>query len=832
MNFLDHKQNDAKWQARWAKERVFSASDVDRSRPKSYILDMFPYPSGAGLHVGHPEGYTATDIVSRFRRMKGENVMHPMGWDAFGLPAENYAISNGVHPAKTTAAAIETFKRQIQAIGMSYDWEREINTTDPDYYKWTQWIFLRMFEQGLAYQANVPINWCPKDRTGLANEEVHNGKCERCGTPVERRDMRQWMLKITAYADRLLDDLDGLDWPESTLQMQRNWIGRSEGAEIDFATPAGPVRVFTTRPDTLFGATYMVLAPEHALVDKLATPVQKAVVDEYRRQARDKSDLDRTDLAKDKTGVATGAMAVNPATGKSIPIWIADYVLAGYGFGAIMAVPAHDSRDHEFAKKFGLPIIEVVKGGADVQAEAYEGEGVAVNSPAIEGLKTADAKKKIAAWLEEKKIGKAAVTYRLRDWVFSRQRYWGEPFPIVHCHGKCNGPVAVPDDQLPVRLPDVERYEPTGTGESPLATIKSFVETTCPRCGGKAERETNTMPNWAGSCWYYLRFIDPHNGKMLCDPDKAKYWLPVDLYVGGTEHAVLHLLYARFWHKFLYDLGVVKSKEPFQRLRHQGMVLAFSYQDERGAYHGYDEIDLSVEPAVLKDGGGALKSQIEKMSKSMKNVVNPDEVVAKYGADGLRLYEMFMGDFEASKPWDVRGIDGVARFLGKCWRLLDDWNKDKAPAADPNERLRHMTIKVVGERIDGFKFNTAISGLMEYMGALGKAATRQDLETLCLLLSPFAPHVAEEGWERLGKPPFACTQSWPTFDPALAVSQNVVVAVQINGKLRDTFEAARGTADAELQKTALSLEKIKKHMGDKAPRRVVVVKGALVNIVL
>ncbi len=830
MAAIDHKENDARWQKLWADADVFRASDDDRARPKAYILDMFPYPSGAGLHVGHPEGYTATDIVSRYRRMQGWNVLHPMGWDAFGLPAENYAIKTGVHPSKTTAEAIRTFKRQIQQIGLSYDWSREFATTDPAYFRWTQWIFLKLHERGLAYEANVPINWCPSCRTGLANEEVHNGACERCGTPVERRDMRQWMLRITAYADRLIDDLEAVDWPESTLAMQRNWIGRSLGAEIDFPTTAGALKVFTTRPDTICGATYMVLAPEHALVDALTTPAQHAEVDAYRQRARAKSDLERTDLAKDKSGVWTGGMATNPATGKEIPVWIADYVLAGYGTGAIMAVPAHDVRDHEFAKKFALPIIEVVKGGADVQVEAFAGEGPAVNSPVIEGLATSEAKKKIIEWLESKGLGKGAVNYRLRDWVFSRQRYWGEPIPIVHCK-KC-GAVPVPYDQLPVALPDVERYELSGTGESPLAAIRSWVETTCPTCGGPAERETNTMPNWAGSCWYYLRFIDPKNATEPFDKEKAAYWLPVDLYIGGSEHAVLHLLYARFWHKFLMDLGLVQTKEPFKKLRHQGMVLAFSYKDELGAHRGYDEIDFEKDPPVLRDSGKALTSQVEKMSKAKGNVVNPDDVIASYGADGLRLYEMFMGDFEAAKPWDVRGIEGVARFLGRAWRVVDDWEESKAPDGDPNQRLRHATIKVVGERIEAFKFNTAIAAMMEFTTACIKSATRADLETLTVLLSPMAPHTAEACWERLGHKPFVCTHTWPTFDPALTISDVVSVAVQVNGKLRGSFDIARGVSEDELKATALAIPNVAKHVEGKTPKRIIVVKGTLVNIVV
>ncbi|MDY7231677.1 leucine--tRNA ligase [Hyalangium rubrum] len=830
MSSFDSRTNDRKWQERWEQAGVFRAT-LHPNRPKAYILDMFPYPSGAGLHVGHPEGYTATDIIARWRRMQGWDVLHPMGWDAFGLPAENYAISTGVHPAKTTAAAIRTFKQQIQALGLSYDWERELSTTSPEYFRWTQWIFLKLHERGLAYQAMVPINWCPKDLTGLANEEVHNGKCERCGTPVERRDMRQWMLKITAYGDRLVDDLEGLDWPESTLAMQRNWIGRSVGAEIEFPTPAGPVRVFTTRPDTLFGATYLVLSPEHPLVPALTTPEQRASVEAYRQASRAKSDMERTDQTRVKTGVATGAMATHPATGQGIPIWIADYVLAGYGTGAIMAVPAHDERDHAFARTFGLPIVEVVRGGQDVQTEPFTGEGVAVNSPAVEGLPTHEAKEKMIAWIQERGVGKATTTYRLRDWVFSRQRYWGEPIPIIHCQRGC-GAVPVPEDQLPVTLPDVERYEPSGTGESPLAAMRHWVETTCPQCGGPAERETNTMPNWAGSCWYYLRFTDPRNAQAPFNRKAADAWLPVDLYVGGTEHAVLHLLYARFWHKFLFDLGLLSTREPFQKLRHQGMVLAYSYQDSQGRYRGYDEIDLSTEPPTLKEDGSSLASRIEKMSKSKKNVINPDEVVERYGADGLRLYEMFMGDFELSKPWDVRGIEGVSRFLGRVWRLVDEWAAAKAPSDDPHLRLRHATIQAVGERIELFKFNTAISSLMEYVGELVHGATRADLETLTLLLSPFAPHTAEAMWERLGHAPFACTQPWPTFDPALTVKESVTVAVQVNGKLRATFDVPRGTPDEALKARALELVPVQRHLEGKVPKRIIVVRGTLVNVVV
>jgi leucyl-tRNA synthetase len=808
---LDTKLNDARQQARWAEAGVFRAKD-DSPLPKAYILDMFPYPSGNGLHVGHPEGYTATDIISRTLRMRGFNVLHPMGWDAFGLPAENHAIKTGTHPAITTASAIDNFRRQIKSIGLSYDWEREVNTTDPGYYKWTQWIFLKMFEAGLAYKAHVAINWCPSCKTGLANEDVHEGRCKRCGAFVERRFMSQWMLRITTYAQRLLDDLDGLDWPESTLAMQRHWIGRSEGAEVDFPTTAGPIRVFTTRPDTIFGATYMVLSPEHELVAKLTTAAQAAEVEAYQARARSKSDIERTDLAKDKTGVWTGATATNPATGKEIPVWIADYVLAGYGTGAIMAVPAHDSRDHEFATKFGLPIVEVVAGGADVQKEVFEGEGTAVNSPPIDGLPTPEAKKRIIAWLADKGVGKGTVNFRLRDWVFSRQRYWGEPFPVVHCPK--DGVVAVPYDQLPVRLPEVEKYEPTGTGESPLVAVTSWVKTTCPTCKGPAERETDTMPSWAGSCWYYLRFMDPKNDAAPFSPELEQKWGPVDLYVGGTEHAVLHLLYARFWHKFLFDQGIVHTKEPFQKLRHQGMVLAFSFQDELGAYHGYDKINFEVDPPTLQDGR-KLTKQVEKMSKSRGNVINPDDVVERYGADGLRLYEMFMGDFEASKPWDVKGIEGVYRFLRNVWTLVDGWDESKAPAGDPHEQLRHATIQAVGERIDGFKFNTGISALMEYRNALLEGATRRDLETLVLLLSPFAPHTAEAAWERLGHTELVAIQPWPPFDPAKAIGDSVEIAVQVNGKARATIRVGRAAADVSVLELAVGELNVQKHVEGK-----------------
>jgi leucyl-tRNA synthetase len=824
---IDHKANDKKWQDRWAAANVFRAGS-DTTKPKIYILDMFPYPSGAGLHVGHPEGYTATDIVARARRMQGWNVLHPMGWDAFGLPAEQYAIKNKVHPSRTTQEAVTNFKRQIQAIGLSYDWDREIDTTSPSYFKWTQWLFLRLFERGLAYEAQVAINWCPKDRTVLANDEVKEGRCWRCQTTVERREMRQWMVKITAYAQRLLDDLAGLDWPESTVAMQRNWIGRSEGAEIDFPTPAGPLKVFTTRPDTLWGATYMVLAPEHPLVESLTSDAQRDAVEAYRAQARLKSDLDRTDLAKEKTGVWTGASAINPATHLPIPIWIADYVLAGYGTGAIMAVPGHDSRDHEFAVKLGLPIVRVVsdeKGGE----LPFVDEGVAVNSGPLDGLRTPEAKARAIAWVVDEKLGKGAITYRLRDWIFSRQRYWGEPIPIVHC--PTHGAVPVPMAELPLTLPAVESYEPSGTGESPLAAIATWVNTTCPTCGGPAKRETNTMPGSAASSWYFLRFIDPRNENAAFDPALERYWGPVDLYVGGPEHAVGHLLFARFCHKFLFDLGLVHTPEPFLKLRHQGMVLAHSYTDPSGNYHGYDEVlDASSDQPHLEDGTPLVK-QIEKMSKAKLNVINPDDVISKYGADGLRLYEMFMGDFEASKPWDVEAINGIWRFLGRAWRVVDERDVDKTPG-DPHERFRHKTIKDVTERLEAFKFNTAISSLMEYVSEILEAPTRTDAETLALLLSPFAPHLAEEMWERLGKPAFACTQAWPKFDPALAVESTIEIAVQVNGKLRGSFSIAPGASQDAMREAALQVPNVVAQMAGKTPKKIIVVPGKLVSVVV
>ncbi|HVZ88579.1 MAG TPA: leucine--tRNA ligase [Polyangia bacterium] len=840
----DHSTVEPKWQARWREAGVHK-TPTDPTRPKFYALDMFPYPSGSGLHVGHCEGYTATDVLTRWKRMQGFRVLHPMGWDAFGLPAENYAIKHGVHPRVTTEAAIANFKRQIDAVGFAYDWSREIDTTDPDYVKWTQWIFLKLYERGLAYEGVIPINWCPNDKTGLANEEVTQGRCERCGTPVVRKDMRQWLLRITRYADRLLADLDELDWPASTLAMQRNWIGRSEGAQVTFksATPVPglDIHVFTTRPDTLYGATYMVLSPEHPLVEvitnsPLTTAAQRAAIVAYQEEARRKSDLERTDLAKDKTGVFTGATATNPVNGKAIPIWIADYVLSTYGTGAIMAVPAHDERDFAFAKKFGIPIVQVVKpasGPAPDPEVAFTEDGVATNSGSLDGLPTAEAKRTITKDLEARGAGKGAVSYRLRDWVFSRQRYWGEPIPLIHC--PTDGVVPVPEAQLPVRLPNVESYAPTGTGESPLAGIESFVNTTCPTCGGPAKRETNTMPQWAGSCWYYLRYLDPENDAQIFNPKAEKEWMSVDLYVGGAEHAVLHLLYARFWHKVLFDMGLVHTKEPFQKLRHQGTVLAYSYQDSLGRYHEPGEIEFRGETPVLKATGETLTATVEKMAKSKLNGVNPDDVIRDYGADVMRLYEMFMGEFELPKPWDPRAIEGVNRFQKRVWRLIEEHDPAREPAGDPHLRLRHKTIKRVTADLERMQFNTAIAGLMEYVNALtSEGATRDDLLALVLLVGPFAPHLGDEAWERLrsdAAPDYLIDARWPTFDDALTIDERVTIGVQVDGKLRGSVELARDASEDDARAAALAVSNVSKHLEGRALKKFIYKPGRIIGLV-
>lgn len=795
---------EPKWQQYWDENKTFKTEDAS-SKPKFYALDMFPYPSGAGLHVGHPEGYTATDIVSRYKRMRGYNVLHPMGWDAFGLPAEQYAMDTGKHPREFTVQNIDTFRRQIKSLGFSYDWDREISTTDPEYYKWTQWIFIQLYKRGLAYVAEVPVNWCEALGTVLANEEVIDGKSERGGHPVVRKPMRQWILRITEYADRLLEDLDELDWSESLKDMQRNWIGKSTGAEVRFDIEGydGHLEVFTTRPDTLFGASYCVLAPEHDLVDKIATADQREAVKAYQDQAARKSDLERTDLAKDKTGVFTGAYAVNPVNGAKVPIWIADYVLAGYGTGAIMAVPGHDSRDWEFAKQFGLPIIEVVQGG-NVEEEAYTGTGAHVNSGFLNGLDNEEAIQAMNEWLEKEGKGKKKVTYRLRDWLFSRQRYWGEPIPILHLE---DGTMkTVPEDQLPLLLPDVDQIKPSGTGESPLANVTEWVETVDPETGMKARRETNTMPQWAGSCWYYLRYIDPDNHDELCSKEKQKEWLPVDLYIGGVEHAVLHLLYARFWHKVLYDLGVVDTKEPFQKLVNQGMILG---------------------------------NNNEKMSKSRGNVINPDDIVNEYGADTLRVYEMFMGPLEATKPWNTNGVEGTHRFLSRVWRLFigDDGQLNPkivdGEGTDEFKRTLHKTIKKVTDDFEHLRFNTAISQLMIFIneGYKSEVLPRKAMENFVQLLSPLAPHLAEELWSRLGYTESVTYVPWPEFDEAWTVEAEVEIVVQVNGKIVERAKIAKDMDQEAMQQHSLSLPNVKQALEGKSIRKIIAVPGKLVNIV-
>ena len=831
---------EPKWQAYWEKNKTFKVTE-DKNYPKEkrrYVLDMFPYPSGAGLHVGHPEGYTATDIYCRYLRMNGYNVLHPMGYDSFGLPAENYAIKTGTHPSITTNTNIANFTRQIKSLGFSYDWDRCISTCESDYYKWTQWIFLQLYKKGLAYEAETPINWCPSCLTGLANEEVKEGKCERCGATVTHKTIRQWILKITAYADRLLEDLDSLDWPESVKLMQKNWIGRSEGAEVTFTIADkdgkptdNTLTVYTTRCDTLFGATYMVVAPEHKLVDAITTPEQKAAVKEYVESAAKKSDLERTDLAKDKTGVFSGSYAINPVNGTLIPIWIADYVLISYGTGAIMAVPAHDDRDWEFAKKFNLPIIEVLKSEVDVQEQAWTEDGIHVNSSFLDGLNKADAIAAMLKWLAEKGCGKKAVNYKLRDWIYSRQRYWGEPIPLVHCE-KC-GCVPVPEEELPVKLPDVKSYQPTGTGESPLAAITDWVNCKCPKCGGSAKRETNTMPQWGGSCWYYLRYLDAHNPDKFASKEAIDYWMPVDLYVGGAEHAVLHLLYARFWHKVLYDLGLVNTKEPFQRLVNQGLITSFAYQRKNKTLVPVDEVEEKNGEYIEKATGEKLEQVIAKMSKSLKNVINPDDVIKEYGADSVRIYEMFMGPLEVSKPWNTNGLIGVSRFLEKIWAISEKPLTDNEPN-DEIRKLLHKTIKKVTEDTANLNFNTAISQMMIFANEVSKL---QELPAslwsdFVKLISPYAPHLGEELWEKLGNKQSIAYENWPVYNEEFCKDSLIKIMVSVNGKMRDNFETAPDTDKAELEKLALATEGAKKFMEGKAIVKVIVVPNKLVNIVV
>lgn len=798
---FNHQEIEKKWQGYWEENKTFRTPD-ETEKPKFYALDMFPYPSGAGLHVGHPEGYTATDILSRMKRMQGYNVLHPMGWDAFGLPAEQYALDTGNSPAEFTEHNINTFRNQIKSLGFSYDWDREVNTTDPNYYKWTQWIFLKLFEKGLAYVDEVPVNWCPALGTVLANEEIIDGKSERGGHPVERRPMRQWMLKITAYGDRLLEDLDELDWPESLKDMQRNWIGRSEGAEVHFNIDGTDEKftVFTTRPDTLFGATYCVLAPEHALVAEITTAEQKEAVEAYINSVKMKSDLERTELAKEKTGVFTGAYAVNPVNGEKLPIWIADYVLATYGTGAVMAVPAHDERDYEFASVFNLPMKEVVKGG-DITKEVYTGDGAHVNSAFLDGLNKEEAIAKMIEWLEVTSAGNQKVTYRLRDWLFSRQRYWGEPIPVIHWEDGTM--TAVKEEELPLVLPKTENIRPSGTGESPLANIDEWVNVVDPETGKKGRRETNTMPQWAGSCWYYLRYIDPNNSEALVDPEKVKQWLPVDIYIGGAEHAVLHLLYARFWHKVLYDIGVVPTKEPFQQLFNQGMILG---------------------------------ENNEKMSKSKGNVVNPDDIVASHGADTLRLYEMFMGPLDASIAWSENGLDGARRFLDRVWRLFvqDNGELSEKITDAPNKELEkayHQTVKKVTEDYAELRFNTAISQMMVFINDAYKAETlpKEYVEGFVKMIAPVAPHIGEELWSKLGYNETITYASWPTFDESKLVEDEVEIVVQVMGKVRAKLTMSKDASKEEMEQ--LALEAIQDQIEGKTVRKVIVVPGKLVNVV-
>ncbi|MGV3624237.1 MAG: leucine--tRNA ligase [Archangium sp.] len=836
---------EPKWQAAWDEKQTFrTPTEIAelKKKPKYYVLDMFPYPSGAGLHIGHPEGYTATDVMARIKRMQGFNVLHPMGWDAFGLPAERSAVREGIHPAVITKRNVDNFRRQLKRIGFSYDWSREVDTTSPEYYRWTQWIFLKLYERGLAYMAEVPVNWCPALGTVLANEEVKDGKYVETGDLVERRMMKQWMLKIPVYAERLLTELETVDWPEGVKEMQRNWIGKSEGAEVQFKIDGRDASfiVFTTRPDTLFGATYCVLAPEHALVKSITTPDQKSAVEAYVTTAGQKTDLARTDLAKEKTGVFTGAYAVNPANGKRLPVWVADYVLSTYGAGAIMAVPAHDERDHAFAKQFGLPIVEVVSGGKDVQETAHTEEGVAVNSGLLDGLKTEAAKQKMLSWLEEQKFGVRRVQYRLRDWLFSRQRYWGEPFPIVHLD---DGSIAtIPESQLPVTLPHVDEFKPTADGQPPLGRAGDWLMVELPD-GRKGVREINTMPQWAGSCWYYLRFLDPHNTTQAWDPELEKYWMPVDLYVGGVEHAVLHLLYARFWHKVLFDIGVVSTREPFQKLFNQGMILAYSFKSESGKYYGPSEVDDREDGAFLKATGEKLHKQSEKMSKPKFNVVNPDDVIAEHGADALRLFELFMGPLEQVKPWQTTGVAGVARFLERVWRLIVD-TETGAPAAKLQDvpenhdvalqKALHKCIQAVERDTLALRFNTAISHMMTFVNeATGaKVLPKPVAKTLVTLLAPYAPHVAEELWSRLGGEGFVSVQDWPKFDASLTVEDSVTYAVQVLGKLRAEITAPIAATEAEVRAIAEADEKVKAAIAGKTVKKFVFVPKRLVNFVV
>ncbi len=884
---MDYKfrEIEKKWQKRWEDEKTFKTND-DFSNPKKYyVLDMFPYPSGAGLHVGHPEGYTATDIVSRYKRMQGFNVLHPMGWDAFGLPAEQYAIQTGTHPSVTTDKNCDTFRRQIKELGLSYDWDREIKTTDPKYFRWTQWIFLRLYntwydeelqkgrpvselpvpagieEKGpeavrkyiddrrLAYYDNAQVWWCSHCKIVCANEEVlADGSHEKCGSTVRKKNLKQWLLRIPTYAERLLSGLDRLDWSDGTKEMQRNWIGKSTGAEVDFGVKESSekIRVFTTRPDTLFGATYMVLAPEHDLTAKLATESQKVAVEEYVKAAAMKSDLDRTDLAKEKTGVFTGSYAINPVNNKPIPVWVADYVLTGYGTGAIMAVPAHDTRDFEFAQKFNLPI-ECIMDPGDGEGtnrekilkgdECWTEDGRYINSsdPStgidINGLSKKEGIDTTIKWLEERGIGKAKVNYKIRDWLFSRQRYWGEPFPVIHWE---DGEITlVGEDELPVELPELEKYQPGESGESPLSGAEEWL--TVIRNGRKGRRETNTMPQWAGSCWYYLRFIDPHNDNKIFSAEKEKYWMPVDLYIGGAEHAVLHLLYSRFWHKVLYDLGIVSHDEPYQKLFNQGMILAFAYETTAGAKVSGDLVEERNGRFFHTGTGEELNQIVAKMSKSLKNVVNPDDITSRYGADSLRLYEMFMGPLESTKPWDEKGVKGVFGFLSRAFRFFSDRSNYFEGDEDPEVlKSLHQTIKKVGTDIENLRFNTAISALMIFMNLVMKKGkvTYETGKSFSKILSPFAPHLAEELWEVLGHSDVIAYEPWPEVNQQYLIEETYEYPVSFNGKMRFRIKLPLSATPAEVEKAVLADPGAQKWLGGKPPVKVVVVPGRIVNVVV
>ena len=846
MAHYQHQEIDAKWQKYWADNQTFKTPS-DRTKPKFYVLDMFPYPSGSGLHVGHPKGYVATDVVARAKRMQGHNVLRVMGWDSFGLPAERQAVKEGKHPREITTRNVATFKNQLSILGLSYDWEHELATSDLRYYKWTQWIFLQLHKKGLAYQAEVAVNWCPALGTVLANEEVTDGKYVETGDPVEKRMMKQWMLRITEYAERLIDGLDDLDWPEGIKKQQIDWIGKSIGAEVHFAVDGQDtdISVFTTRPDTLFGGTYAVLAPEHPLVAQITTPDQKEAIETYIAEVGKRSERDRTSEAAEaeKTGAFTGAYAINPVNDKKIPIWIADYVLASYGTGAVFACPAHDDRDYAFAKKFDLPIIEVVKGG-DLAASAYAGDGEHCNSEFLDGLKIEAAKEKVIDFLEEKKRGKRSINYRLRDWLFSRQRYWGEPFPVIELE---DGTTKVlPESALPVELPELDAYQPTDDGQPPLARAEEWVKTTDPETGKPARRETNTMPQWAGSCWYYLRFITPQFDEAAWEPEEEKYWMPVDLYVGGTEHATLHLLYARFWHQVLFDLGLVSTPEPFQKLFNQGMVHGWSFnaspdKDKTGKYYYPEEVEKKGDRWFTKEGGIEVFTRLEKMSKSRYNVVNPDSMCEQYGADALRLYELFMGPLEEGCEWETGGVAGTRRFLDRMWRLAVDHETgepaaklvDKSVDNKDLERALHAAIKKVTEGVAELRFNTAIAEMMVFVNEATKAKElpKAWLSKFVLVLSPFAPHIAEEMWSRLGNTEGIAFADWPKYDDSKLKVDTITLAIQIAGKMRGTIEVAADIEKDEAIRLARTEESVQKFLEGKTIRREIYVPGRLVNLV-